>query len=130
MPIGPLAARMLEEEARALMTRLDRIKPFALLEPMVPAAGLFPNAQSAIEQTMVEGRLELRRLIHGFLAWLAKSKSAATPEQAQRRLSIVRLRLHAVLNEFEMFSDAITQRSEQDNGTWLSGLDIVAADAL
>ena len=37
MPIGPLAARMLEEEARALMTRLDRIKPFALLEPMVPA---------------------------------------------------------------------------------------------
>jgi hypothetical protein len=130
MPIGPLAARMLEEEARALMTRLDRIKPFALIEPMVPAAGLFPKAQSAIERTMIEGRRELRGLIHGFLAWLAKSKSVATSERAQRRLSILRLRFHAVLNEFDMFSDAITQRSEQDNGTWLSGLDIVATDAL
>src|SRR5215471_17407302 len=130
MAIGSLAARILEEEARALMTRLDRIKPFALLEPMVPAAGLFPNAQSAIEQAMVEGRRELRRLIRGFLVWLGKSKSVATAEQAQRRLAILRLRFHAVLNEFDMFSDAITQRSEQDNGTWLSGLDIVAADAL
>src|SRR5215813_15409537 len=130
MPIGPLAARILEEEARALMTRLDRIKPFALLEPMVPAASLFPNAQSAIERTMIEGRRELRRLISSFLAWLARSKPSATAEQAQRRLSILRLRFHAVLNEFDMFSDAITQRSEQDNGPWLSGLDIVAADAL
>jgi len=130
MPIGPLAARILEEEARALMTRLDRIKPFALLEPMVPAASLFPNAQSAIERTMIEGRRELRRLIGSFLGWLARSKPLATPEQAQRRLSILRLRFHAVLNEFDMFSDAITQRSEQDNGPWLSGLDIVAADAL
>jgi len=130
MAIVPLAVRMLEEEARALMTRLDRIKPFALPDPMVPAAGLFPNAQSAIEQAMVEGRRELRRLIRGFLVWLGKSKSVATAEQAQRRLAILRLRFHAVLNEFDMFSDAITQRSEQDNGTWLSGLDIVAADAL
>jgi len=130
MAIGPLAARMLEDEARALMTRLDRIKPFALLEPMVPAAGLFPNAQSAIERTMVEGRRELRRLMNSFLVWLAKAKSTSTADQAQRRLSIVRLRFHAVLNEFDMFSDVITQRSEQDNGTWLSGLDVVAADAL
>ena len=128
MPIGPLANRMLQEEARALMTRLDRIKPFALLEAMVPAAGLFPNAQTAIERTMLEGRRELRRLIRGFLSWLERSKSGATAEQAQRRLSILRLRFHAVLNEFDMFSDVITQRSEQDNGTWLSGLDIVAAD--
>ena len=130
MPIGPFAARMLEEEARALMTRLDRIKPFALLEPTVPAAGLFPNAQTAIERAMVEGRRELRRLIRSFLVWLGKSKPVVTAEQAQRRLSIVRLQFHAVLNEFDMFSDVITQRSEQDNGTWLSGLDIVAADAL
>src|SRR5262249_9480958 len=119
-----------EEEARALMTRLDRIKPFALLEPMVPAAGLFPNAQSAIERTMIEGRRELRRLIGSFLAWLARSKPSATAEQAQRRLSIPRLRFRAVLNEFDRFRGAITQRAEQDIGPWLSGLAIVAADAL
>ena len=61
MAIGPFTFRMLEEEARGLQTRLDRVKPFALLEPMVPAANLFPNAQSAIEQAIIEGRRELRR---------------------------------------------------------------------
>src|SRR5215475_9436592 len=130
MAIGPIAFRLLDEEVRALRTRLDRVKPFALLEPMVPAANLFPNAQSAIEQTMIEGRRELRRLIDGFLAWLRQARATARPAQAQRRLSILRLRFHAVLNEFDMFSEVITQRSEHDNGTWLSGLDVVAADAL
>src|SRR5215470_9460729 len=111
MAIGSLAARILEEEARALMTRLDRVKPFALLEPMVPAAGLFPNAQTAIERTMIDGRRELRRLIASFLNWLVRSRTTAAPAQAQRRLSILRLRFHAVLNEFDMFSEVITQRS-------------------
>jgi hypothetical protein len=130
MAIGPIAFRLLDEEVRALRTRLDRVKPFALLEPMVPAANLFPNAQSAIERTMIEGRRELRRLIESFLAWLRQARATARPADAQRRLSILRLRFHAVLNEFDMFSDVITQRSEHDNGTWLSGLDVVAADAL
>jgi hypothetical protein len=130
MAIGPFAFRMIEEEARALQTRLDRVKPFALLEPMVPAAGLFPNAQSAIERMMIDGRRELRRHIASFLAWLAKARATASAADAQRRLAILRLRFHAVLNEFDMFSEVITQRSEHDNGTWLAGLDVVAADAL
>jgi len=130
MAISPLAFRMIEEEARALQTRLDRVKPFALLEPMVPAAGLFPNAQSAIERTMIDGRRELRRHIASFRAWLTKARTTGQASDAQRRLAILRLRFHAVLNEFDMFSEVITQRSEHDNGTWLSGLDVVAADAL
>ncbi len=48
----------------------------------------------------------------------------------QRRFSIVKLRFHAVISQFEVFSDAITQRSERDHGVWLSGLDALAADAL
>ena len=48
---APPPRQMLAQEARALLTRLDRLRPFALVEPMVPAAGLFPNAQSAIERT-------------------------------------------------------------------------------
>ena len=35
--------------------RLDQLRPFALLEPMVAAAGLFPNAQSAIERMLFQG---------------------------------------------------------------------------
>ncbi len=130
MAIGQFTFRMLEEEARGLQARLDRVKPFALIEPMVPAANLFPNAQSAIEQALIDGRRELRRLMASFLAWLQRARTAATPADAQRRLSILRLRFHQVLNEFDMYSDVITQRSEHDNGPWLSGLDAVAADAL
>src|SRR5260370_29328965 len=126
MPISPAAARLLAQEARALLTRLDRLRPFALVEPMVPAAGLFPNAQTAIEQMLFHGREELRGLTHRFLAWLTGPGRIRTASQAQRRFALLKLRFQAVLNEFDMFSDAITQRSEHDNGPWLSGLDVVA----
>ncbi len=130
MPISPAAARLLAQETRALLTRLDRLRPFALVEPMVPAAGLFPNAQSAIEQMLFHGRLELREVLHRYLAWLSGPGRASSGSQAQRRFTLLKLRFQAVLNEFDMFSEAITQRSEHDNGPWLSGLDVVAADAL
>jgi hypothetical protein len=130
MPISPAAIHMLAQEARALLTRLDRLRPFALVEPMVPAAGLFPNAQTAIERSLFHGRQELRELIHWFLAWLSGPGRRGTGREAQHRFSVLKLRFQAVLNEFDMFSEAITQRSEHDNGPWLSGLDVVAADAL
>lgn len=130
MPISPFAARLLAQEAQALLARLDRLRPFALVEPMVPAAGLFPNAQSAIERALFQGRRELRHLAHRFLAWLDGPGRRATAALAQRRFALLKLRFHAVLNEFDMFGDVITQRSEHDNGPWLSGLDVVAADAL
>jgi hypothetical protein len=130
MSISPAAARLLDQETRALLTRLDRLQPFALLEPMVPAAGLFPNAQTAIERALFQGRLELQALCRRFLAWLSGPGRLDTAAQAQRRFALLRLRFQAVLNEFDMFSEAITQRSEHDNGPWLSGLDVVAADAL
>jgi hypothetical protein len=130
MPISPAVIHMLAQEARALLTRLDRLRPFALVEPMVPAAGLFPNAQTAIERSLFHGRQELRDLIHWFLAWLSGPGRCGTGREAQHRFSVLKLRFQAVLNEFDMFSEAITQRSEHDNGPWLSGLDVVAADAL
>ena len=129
MPISPVVSRFLAQEARALLTRLDRVRPFALLEPMVPAAGLFPNTQSAIERSLFQGRQELRELTHWFIRWLSGPGRHSTAGQAQRRFAVVKLRFQAVLNEFNIFSDAITQRSEHDNGPWISGL-VVAADAL
>jgi hypothetical protein len=130
MPISPAARQMLAQEARALLTRLERLRPFAVVEPMVPAAGLFPNAQSAIERSLFHGRQELRGLVQWFLDWLAGRGRHVAASQVQRRFAVLKLRFQAVLNEFDMFSDAITQRSEHDNGPWLSGLDVVAADAL
>jgi hypothetical protein len=126
----PFAAWMLAQEARALLTRLQRVKPFALLESMVPAAGLRPPAQIAIERHLAVGRRDLERSVHGFMTWLDGAARKTSAARAQRRFTLLRLRFNAALTQFDLFSDAITQRSEQEQGVWLSGLDVVAADAM
>jgi hypothetical protein len=131
MPIDSHAKQLLAQEARAMLTRLARVRPFALQESMLPAAALLPAAQVAIEKYLVAGRRELRRLLHAYLRWLSQPESArATAAQAQRSFTILRLRFNLVLTQFDLFSDVITQRSETDTGVWLSGLDVVAGDAL
>jgi hypothetical protein len=131
MAIDSYARAMLQHEARALLARLTLIKPFALQETMLPAAALFPAAQSAIDRFLVLGRRELRRLVHAFLRWLMhRDSDAASAADAQRRFTMLRLRFNVVLTQFDLFSDVITQRSENETGVWLSGLDVVAADAL
>jgi hypothetical protein len=126
----PFAAWMLSQEARALLTRLARVKHFALLEPMVPAANLLPAAQLGIERHLVRGRRDLEASVHRFLDWLRRAWHDASAAQAQRRFIYLRLQFNAALTQFDLFSDVITQRSEHESGVWLSGLDIVAADAL
>src|SRR5262249_42297591 len=55
---------------------------------------------------------------------------AATPAEAQRRFTMLRLRFNTSLAQFDIFADALTQRSESQTGVWLAGLDTIAADAL
>jgi hypothetical protein len=122
---------MLEQEARALVTRLERIKPFALHETMLPAAAILPAAQTGIERYLMKGRRELRGLIQRYINWLrGPLGQSAAPAQAQQLFSLLRLRFNAVLTQFDLFNDALTQRSENEIGVWLSGLDVVSADAL
>src|SRR3989304_3961609 len=131
MVTNSLASWFLGEEARALLTRLARVKPFALTETMVPAAGLSQAGQLPIERYLVEGRRELRRMVNNYIRWLNEPEGHnATPTEAQRRFTFLRMRFNVVLSQFDLFADVLTQRSEQDNGVWLSGLDVVAADAL
>ena len=131
MPIPPYASWMLEQEARALMTRLARVKPFALQESMLPAANLLPGSQLAIEKFLMDGRKHLRALVRRFLRWLkSPAREWSDAEQAQRQFTILRLRFNAVVTHFDMFDNVITQRSESDTGLWLSGLDVLSADAL
>ena len=84
MATEPFAAWMLEQEARALLTRLERVKPFALHETMLPAANILPTAQTAIERYLMQGRRELKDLIQRYLGWLRRPEGqTATPAQAQ-----------------------------------------------
>jgi hypothetical protein len=123
-------AWMLEQESHALLTRIARIKPFSLQETMLPAAALAPEALTAIELFLIAGRRELYREIERYRHWLRGPGRAAEPSEMQRRFAFCKLRFHAAVSQFELFTDAITQRSERENGVWLSGLDALAADAL
>ena len=123
--------RFLEFEAHALLTRLHRVKPFALQMTSVPAAAVSLQAQAAIERLLARGRRELHERVGQFLDWIKSATGRlATAADAQRRFSMLRLRFNAVLTQVDMFADALVQRSEHEYGTWLGGLDVTAADGL
>lgn len=130
MNANPFTLWMLDQEARSLLTRLARVKPFVMNEPMLLAASLLPPAQIAIERFLAKGRHELKQRVEDFRRWLQVSGKTASAEEAQRRFTFLRLRFNAVLTQLDLFSQVITQRSESDNGIWMSGLDVVSADAL
>jgi hypothetical protein len=125
------ALGLLEQEARALLTRLDRVRPFALQETMVPAAALPPALLAAIDRYLIAGRRQVRQIVQSFIEWLrSPAGQSASPEAAHRRFTMLRLRFNVTLSQFDIFADALTQRSEHETGVWLAGLDVVAADAL
>jgi hypothetical protein len=115
-------------EVGALLSRLDRIRPFAMQTPMVLAAALSPEAQLAIEQYLARGRRKLRGLAHAFLRRLRTAQEDA--RELQRRFVVLRLVFARSFNQFEMFADALSQRAQHDFGIWIGGLDAVAEDAL
>ncbi len=97
----------------------------------VPAAAVSLQAQAGIERVLFQGRRELHERVGQFLKWVKSAAGRmATAADAQRRFSMLRLRFNAVLTQVDLFADALVQRSEHEHGTWLGGLDVVAADAL
>lgn len=130
MPIAP-GVSLVEQEARALLVRLGRVKPFALQQTMVPAAALPPASLSAIDRYLIDGRQKVHRMVRKFIRWLRSAEGrSASPEVAQRHFSMLRMRFNIALSHLDIFAAVLTQRSEQETGIWLAGLDIVAADAL
>lgn len=118
-------------EGRALLARLAAIRPFVLHETMVVAAALSTPAQTAIERYLASGRKKLAADVRAFLRWLDGPEARRTsPEDLQRRFTLLRLRFNTVLSQFDIFSIAVTQRSENGIGVWLAGLDALAMDAL
>ena len=122
---------LLEQEARSLGARLGRMKPFALIAPMVMAATVPQTAQTAMENHLTQGRRKLRLMIDEFIGWVrSPSGRRSTPAEAQKRIVFLKLRFNAVISQFHIFADVLTQRSEHEMGVWIAGLDDFAADAL
>jgi hypothetical protein len=130
MTLNDLGLWFLEQEAFSMAARLLRLKPFALLTPMVPAATIAPAAQAAIENHLIEGRQALRRKIVDYVRWLHGPGRNATAAEAQSRIVFLKLRFNALISQFHIFADVFAQRSEHGTGVWIAGLDDFAADAL
>lgn len=131
MFIKSAALQLLQQEAYALLNRLSKIKPFALQETMVPAAAPSISAQVAVERFLVSGRNELQRMVNGYLSWLqSPDVSHVSIEEAHRQFTLLRLKFNAILSQFDIFADVMTQRSEHETGVWLAGLDVLASDAI
>lgn len=125
------ALRLIEQEVVGLMGRMAMVRPFALHETMVPAAIPARDTLLQIDRHLARGRERLARLAGGFLRWLrSRAATAQDTEQIYRRYVYLRLQVNAVLTQFDLFSDAVTQRSEADTGVWLAGVDALARDAL
>jgi hypothetical protein len=124
------ARTLLAQEARALLTRIERLSPFALTMPMVTAAAVSPAAQTGVETLLMRGRRDLTAMVRGYLAWLHGAGRPPTAAQAQRRFNILRLRFNTIIRHFDVFASVLGQRSEHETGVWVAGLDDVAADAL
>ena len=130
MTAYPSATWLLEQETRALLTRLAAVQPFVLQETAVAAAALSPAALSGIEQHLIAGRRGAPAARTGYLRWLRGPGPTAPAAEQQRRFWTLRLDFQNALSQFDLFSEVITQRSENGNGVLLSGLDVAAAEAL
>jgi hypothetical protein len=131
MVLRSIAARALSAEARALLTRIDSLRPYALHMPMVTAAAISPAAQTAVESHMSMARRRLRSMVNQFIDWLHRPDGGEpAPAEAQRRFTLLRLRFNSIISQFDIFADVLAQRSEHETGVWIAGLDDLAADAL
>jgi hypothetical protein len=125
------AAWVLANEARALLVRLGRVEPLARTLPRVAAAQAPPGAAELVDRQLLANRGRLRREVERFLAWLRGGEAGrASAAEGQRRFAALKLSFGAVLTELDLFADALVQRAEHGYGTWLAGLDALAADAL
>ena len=130
-PTAAPGVRLVEQETRALLVRLSKVTPFALQQTIVPAAALPPALLSTIDKYLISGRRKVHQMVLRFIRWLQSPEGqSASPELAQRRFTMLRLRFNVTLAQFDIFADALTQRSEQGTGVLLAGLDAAATDAL
>src|SRR5262249_43008476 len=127
-PVAPITH--VELEARALLARLNQVRPFSLTLPMVMGAAPSQSAWSAIEGYLGQSRRRLRGACSRFLRWLRGRGRSAPPHEMQRRLAFLRLLVLSGTNQFDIFADALVMRSQHGIGQWLGGLDIAAEDAL
>jgi hypothetical protein len=122
--------RFFQNEAYALINRLNGLKPFSLNTPMVRAAAISDAALMGIERLLAQVSRELRQHIQQFLRWLEQEGQSADTNEVQQHYAGLKMKFNFLLDKLDIFGDVLTQRGEHDTGIWLAGLDVLAQDAL
>ncbi|WP_373551700.1 hypothetical protein [Haliscomenobacter sp.] len=126
----PSDLRFFKNEAYALISRLNSLKPFSLNTPMVRAAAISDAAYLGIERLLAKVSRELRQSIQEFLLWLKQEGAEVDTDQVQQRYAELKMKFNFLLDKLDIFGDVLTQRGEHETGVWLAGLDVLARDAL
>ncbi len=121
--------QFLKIESKALLTRLNEVRHFALTMPMPAAANISLPAQKAIHILLKDGVQEVKEKIYAFIKWLVK-KPRLNSELIQKQYALLKLKFNWLLDQVDIFADVLTQRAEHDTGILLSGMDALAEDAL
>lgn len=123
--------RHLRGEVRGVLSRVESLRPFSTTVPMAPAAAPSPGVVAAMDRHLSLRRRELREECGRFLSWLGSDAHERVPvADLQRRFGVLKIRYGGVLEQLDIFADAMVQRAQTRNGLLLSGLDAVARDGL
>lgn len=121
----------IHSEVRALLTRLEQLRPFSTTMTMVPAANVSPHALHKIEEQQIAAQNDLRIAARRLLDWLVSPAGQGADGVAlQNRFVVLKMGFNAVLSRFDIFADVLVQRSESGTGLWIAGLDVLATDAI
>lgn len=121
--------RFLINEAQGLLTRLTQMQPFEFSMPMVMAAAIPYQAQKNIFELMRAGKDLLATKVRKFIDRMEQSDHKNI-EKCQAAYAVLKLQFNALLDQFDIFADVVSQRGENETGTWVAGLDVFAKDAL
>ena len=121
--------KFLINESQGLLTRLAQLQPFEMSMPMVTAAAIPFKAQREIYELIRIGKMNLRQRVNRFIAYMQNAEGVSI-EKCQAAYSVLKLQFNALLDQFDIFADVVSQRSEHDTGVWIAGLDVLAKDAL
>ena len=126
-----LTRSFLQSEALSLLSRLSDVQPFSLSMPMVAAASVSNEAFRAVSNHLALNSRVLKNEVRQFLQFLHSEEATQRPDsELQARFSTLKLRFNAILDQFDIFADVISQRAEHRTGVWVAGLDVLASDAL
>jgi hypothetical protein len=121
----------INSEAASMLHRLKQVKPFSMTMTMVKSAAVSDAAFAGVNLHLEEKRNKLMRSVLSFLRYTESHRNTAiNVSTLQNRFAALKLRFNNILDQLDIYADALAQRSEPETGTWLRGLDLLAHDGL